>query len=456
MEQKKPDVKGQKLYAGYSENNKLELVPVQESDFRKAYDLFMTYEKDENGFINAAYGMTFEEFLDWVELKRNWSMGKRLPDGFVPDTTYLLMDDDTYVGIFNLRHCLNDALRNGVGHIGYGISKKYRRQGYATRGLKLTLAEARKHGIHEAYLSVNKDNPGSLKAQLNNGAVIHHEDDQKYYTRISLIDEDSSREEIVKDFYTQIEEDERLKQSCHGRLEYAATMSYIHKYAKPGAKVLEVGAGTGTYSLVLAKEGMDVTAVELVEKNLSILKEKGKGLPNLISLQGDATKLDAFKDDTFDVTLVLGPMYHLYEKRDVEAAMDEAIRVTKSGGVLIFSFISVFAIMYANHFYGEFQKGLDLNFGKDYKVRHFKEQLFTGYDVTEFKSLFDEKQVEWITTAGVDGLVEPIEKRLDFHVSEEDFEKLVDWYLHFAEKRELLGHTNHLLYICKKTDSPKQ
>jgi hypothetical protein len=58
--------------------------------------------------------------------------------------------------------------------------------------------------------------------------------------------------------------------------------------------------------------------------------------------------------------------------------------------------------------------------------------------------------VSWITTAGVDGLLEPIEHRADFSVSDEDFKKLFDWYLHFSEKRELLGNTNHLLYICRK------
>ena len=116
----------------------------------------------------------------------------------------------------------------------------------------------------------------------------------------------------------------------------------------------------------------------------------------------------------------------------------------------MFAFISVFAIMYANYFYGNWSFGQAENFTPDRAVRHFKEQLFTGYDVTEFERLFAEKPVEWITTAGVDGLLEPIEKRGDFALSDEDFEAMADWYLSFSEKRELLGSTNHLLYICRK------
>lgn len=258
------------------------------------------------------------------------------------------------------------------------------------------------------------------------------------------------RKAIVSSFYDQTNEDGRLLRTRHGQLEYLTTMSYIHRYAARGSKVLEIGAGTGRYSVALAKEGMDVTAVELVESNLAALKENAKGMENIRSYQGDATDLKRFTDNSFDVTLVLGPMYHLYEAEDIHKAIDEAIRVTRPGGVILFAFISVYAIMYANYFYGNWAFGQKENFTDDYRVKHFKEQLFTGYDVTEFEELFAGKPVEWITTAGTDGLLEPIEKRPDFHIPDEDFEAFAAWYLAIAEKRELLGNTNHLLYICRK------
>lgn len=260
----------------------------------------------------------------------------------------------------------------------------------------------------------------------------------------------STRKEIVSSFYGQHDEDGRTTRSRHGQLEFCTTMTYIHRYATPGSRILEVGAGTGRYSIALAKEGMDVTAVELVESNLAVLRDNSRNLTNLTSYQGDATDLSQFADNSFDVTLFFGPMYHLYEADEVSRAIDEAIRVTKSGGVIMFAFISVFAIMYANYFYGSWSAGQKENFTDDNKVRHFKEQLFTGYDVTEFEELFHEKPVEWLTTTGVDGLLEPIEKRPDFSLSDEEFKSLAEWYLAFSEKRELLGSTNHLLYICRK------
>ena len=260
----------------------------------------------------------------------------------------------------------------------------------------------------------------------------------------------STRKEIISSFYGLHDEDSRTADSRHGQLEYRTTMTYIHRYTSRQSKILEVGAGTGKYSISLAREGMDVTAVELVEHNLAVLRENSKGLDNITSFQGDATDLSRFSDDTFDVTLIFGPMYHLYETDEVNRAIDEAIRVTKPGGIILFAFISVFAIMYANYFYGNWAKGQAENFTDDYRVRHFKEQLFTGYDVAEFEELFHGKPVEWITTTGVDGLIEPIEERPDFSVSDEDFDALAAWYLVFSEKRELLGTTNHLLYICRK------
>ncbi|RKM59221.1 GNAT family N-acetyltransferase [Butyrivibrio sp. CB08] len=428
----------------------MELIRVQDSDYKKTYELYMSFPQNENGYINNVYGYSYDEFLGWIEKKRNWTLGKELPEGFVPDTTFVIVDGDTYVGVVNLRHCLNDFLREGPGHIGYCVSKKYRGKGYATKALSMALDKARQMCIHEVYMSVNKDNPASLRVQQKNGAYIHHENETEYFTRINAISGEDSRQEIVSKFYTQYEEDGRLERSVHGRLEYATTMNYIHRYASKGAKVLEVGAGTGRYSIALAKEGMDVTAVELVDKNLEILRENSKGLDNLKALKGDATNLDSLSDDTFDVTLVFGPLYHLYEPEEVGKAIDEAIRVTRPGGVIFFAFISVYAIMYSNYFYGNWSVGEEENFTEDYKVKHFKEQLFTGYDVAEFEELFADKPVEYVTTTGVDGLIEPIEHRPDFSFTDEQFEKMAKWYLSVSEKRELLGNTNHLLYICRK------
>ena len=118
----------------------------------------------------------------------NYAKGINLPDGYVPATEYFLWDDDKIVGLFRIRHELNEFLAKGAGHIGYGIRKEYRGKGYATQGLRLTIEKAWEIiKEDEIYMSVNKDNAASLQVQKANGAYIHHEDENKFYTRIKRI-----------------------------------------------------------------------------------------------------------------------------------------------------------------------------------------------------------------------------------------------------------------------------
>ena len=260
----------------------------------------------------------------------------------------------------------------------------------------------------------------------------------------------SKRLEIVSSFYNEIDEDARLERSRHGQMEYITTMHYIRKYAKKGAKLLEIGAGTGRYSIALAKAGYDVTSVELVEHNLEVLKKNSEGIANIQSYQGDALDLSRFADNSFDVTLLFGPLYHLYEPQDVQKAIDEAIRVTKPDGVILVAFLSVYAIMFDNYLQGNLLAGIEENFTEDYQIKHFEEQLFTGYDIVGFEELFADKQVQYLSTVAVDSVLELAEGRSDFVMSDEEFEAFAKLQLALCEKRELFGSSSHLLYICKK------
>ena len=111
-------------------------------------------------------------------------------------------------------------------------------------------------------------------------------------------------------YYNKFNEDKRLTRR-HGYVEFVTSMKYIHKYLEEfnNPKILDIGAGTGRYSVALAEEGYDVTAVELVKYNLGILKKKNSSVK---AYQGNATKLSRFEDESFDLTLLFGPMYHLY------------------------------------------------------------------------------------------------------------------------------------------------
>ena len=171
-------------------------------DIEKEY-LFVTSEpSDENGFLNDFAGISFEDFKTRALPQMiDWSHGKNLPDGFVPETFYFLWSDEhdcehgidgdekevRIVGELRLRHHLVPALENGSGHVGQFIHKDFRGRGYCTRGLALLIEEARKIVPEdELYLHCNLDNEASLKVMLKNGGVIHHKDEGGYFVRIKL------------------------------------------------------------------------------------------------------------------------------------------------------------------------------------------------------------------------------------------------------------------------------
>ena len=195
-------------------------------------------------------------------------------------------------------------------------------------------------------------------------------------------------------------------------------------------------------------------AVELVEKNLEILRRKAAQFPEgslrLQAVQGDATDLAAFPDGAFDVALSFGPMYHLYEPEEVRRTIRETIRVTKDGGVMMFAFLSVYAILFDNYLKDTLHLGMEENFDEAYRTKHFAEQLFTGYDIVEFEELFRDEPVEHLATAATDTVMELAEQRVDFSMTDEHFEEFLRYHLATCEKRELLGASSHLLYICKK------
>ena len=237
------------------------------------------------------------------------------------------------------------------------------------------------------------------------------------------------RKQILESIYGDGREETRLIRTRHGQLEYFTTMTCIERYAPNPCLTLELGAGTGAYSLALAQRGYSVTALELVDKNVQILREKAKDVPNLKVVQGDALDLRDFADDTFDLTLCLGPMYHIYGKGGMDRVLDEAVRVTKPWGKILVAFLSVHAILYNNYLQRppyNFQAGMEENFREDYKtIRHS-------------------------ATVATDGMLELAEGRSDFFLSDDDFRLFRAYHILHCQDPELLGASSHLLYCCYK------
>ena len=155
---------------------------------RDVYEYLTKVPANENGFENEFAGCTYEEFQRLTELAEKQSRGEGLPEGYVPQTIYILRnEEDVPVGVFHFRQHLCPALRQHSGHIGYSIREGYRGRGYATEGLRLMIEEAKKTvPEHELLIGALKSNEASLAVQRKNGALPVLETEDYVLNRIPL------------------------------------------------------------------------------------------------------------------------------------------------------------------------------------------------------------------------------------------------------------------------------
>lgn len=257
--------------------------------------------------------------------------------------------------------------------------------------------------------------------------------------------------DYLSSFYEQYDEDGRLT-SRHGSVEYLTTMRYVHKHLKPGMRILEIGAATGRYSHALAREGYTVDAVELLEHNIEIFRQNTAEGESVTITQGNAVDLSAFKDEAYDVTLLLGPMYHLFTREEQEKALSEAIRVTKSGGTVFAAYCMADASVLS---YG-FIRGEIHNIIEQCKIdpetfATFSEpwdifELYRKEDIEALRSKFD---VTPLCLVASDGYTNHIREVVD-GMDDRTFELYLKYHFAVCERQDLLGYSHHTLDIFRK------
>jgi predicted acetyltransferase len=150
----------------------VELRELSAQDDITVYDMLKEIGPGENGFMNSAYGVSYEEFPSFLIENVNYSKGINLPPGYVPQTIYWLYIDSKPVGIGKFRHYLNDFLLEHGGHIGYCIRPTERGKGYGTIILREILKKAKDKAIGEALITCNDTNIPSRKViEGNNGKL---------------------------------------------------------------------------------------------------------------------------------------------------------------------------------------------------------------------------------------------------------------------------------------------
>lgn len=255
------------------------------------------------------------------------------------------------------------------------------------------------------------------------------------------------------EFYNTYDEDSRLR-SRHGSVEFLTTMHYVEQYLTPKARILEIGAGTGRYSHALARQGYPVDAVELVEHNIEVFQRNTQaGEPVTIS-QGNALDLSAIPDNCYDITLLLGPLYHLYTPEDKQQAIREALRVTKPGGILFAAYVISDGCLLDEGFrrgnidVAEYIRTGLLD-GETFAAKSEPKDLFElvrKEDIDALMSGFPVKRLHYVAS---DGCARLLREAIDA-MDDETFRLYLKYHFVTCEREDLVGVTSHALDISRK------
>ena len=261
----------------------------------------------------------------------------------------------------------------------------------------------------------------------------------------------NNRNEILNKFYKEIcNEDTRLDQK-HRKLEFLTTDRYVQKYLKPNCRILEVGAGTGRYSLYYASQGYKVNSIEYVQHNLDVLKSKITDNMNIVAEQGDAIDLSRFEDNIFDIVLVLGPLYHLYTEEEINKCINEAKRVCKNNGIMMFAYLPNDSIMISWALLkGHLKFGYDnKRFDQNFKIISEPSEIMRAFYIDELEKIMNSNNIEKINNISTSGVAPHFRNIID-NLSEEEFEIWKNYHFSSCERKEVQGYSTHMLYIGKK------
>ena len=251
----------------------------------------------------------------------------------------------------------------------------------------------------------------------------------------------------IEKHYNKHPEDLRL-QRRHGRVEFEVTMHHLHRFLKPGMRLLDIGAGTGRYTSALMAEGYQVKAIELVRRNIDVFLKR-EPMANVV--QGDARYLEFLPDATADITLLLGPLYHLIGDDDKVKALSEARRVTKPGGLVFVAYLmNEYSIL--QYCFDEDRIGTLMEQGlvdQDYHIQAQADELYDYVRLADIDRLNCLASLKRVCIFSPDGPADYMRTRLN-QMSDETFARFIDFQKRVSERPDLLGAGSHVVDVVTR------
>ncbi|MCL1822973.1 MAG: methyltransferase domain-containing protein [Oscillospiraceae bacterium] len=251
---------------------------------------------------------------------------------------------------------------------------------------------------------------------------------------------------------------DRLAGGKYGKFEFRIAAHFMDKYIKPGDSVLDIGGGTGRYSIWLAQKGCDVALFDLSEQSIEFAEKKAKEYNvGLKTFAGDARYISANPKlaKKYDHVLVMGPLYHLINENDRIAVLKGAISHLKKGGTLFVSFISLIGgYVYMARECPELitlpAEQVPVNAfinGQSFGGDGFTRAFFAYPDyILPFMEQFPLKKLHFFAQEGISA---PFAQ----HYAKLSQEAVEEWYrisLAVCEKPEFFSYAEHLMYIGEK------
>lgn len=250
----------------------------------------------------------------------------------------------------------------------------------------------------------------------------------------------------IEKHYNKHPEDKRLLRR-HGIVEFETTMHHLHRFLKPEHFILDIGAGTGRYTSRLMAENYKVKAVELVRRNIEVFLKRE---PTADVVQGDARNMPYIPNETADITLLLGPLYHLIGDEEKVKALKEAKRVTKPGGLIFVAYLmneySILSYCFDEDRIGDLQaRGV---VDSKYHVQVQEGELYDYVRLEDINRLNQKAGLERVTIFSPDGAADYMRTRIN-NMSEETFSHFLEYQKSISERPDLIGAGSHVVDVIR-------